>query len=660
MDQKIPIRERRGLEPQAEMGIPMLDRGYDSIEDLVNANYQGRRNFDESNGQNGSADYSELQGKKVLYLPEYDLDNSMVGRWRHFWPSKHLGDYGMEWDIKGSTEPFIYRPTADERAENPARAEVEIAGDKGFNEEHTPGMESLCNLKEDVDGADVVVFGRTNNLFGKELFEYAKNSGKVVGYEVDDLTFGPRGIFYENGNHNVSDAIDEQIRDADFVTTTTQSLQKELADLRGSYDNIYIIRNRVDLDALSELVDAPIQHENRPDKKIRVGWAGAGYHLKRIYGVKEAYRDINSQNPGKVTFVFKGIDEDNLKSSQDAETLRSLKQYFDDNSIDYEFHGYTPQKDWTDYYKSLKDLNVDIFHAPGGIDSEYVGKSELKYLEAAIAGAPIVTQDIGGHGEVIEHKVNGMLIPANQQTRGFTDCIDELINDPELRNKIARNARYNLINEYDVRKSSHELAGVFREQLTRNGKLEGRVNSSKIDNSNHLAILMGSPGTGKSTVARKLCDEGYNQFSLDGIIHGMYGGRRNNELSMPEIAEAYSEMSRQVAQALESSNVVVDEWFYIDGTLDRFLTDINQSTPVHYFNLTGDLDTLIERARSDPDPTRPGIIEEHYKMTNEKPTRAYSEFPLHKIDVVSRRPQDISWLIRDYIRRNQNRRSMVA
>jgi deoxyadenosine/deoxycytidine kinase len=167
---------------------------------------------------------------------------------------------------------------------------------------------------------------------------------------------------------------------------------------------------------------------------------------------------------------------------------------------------------------------------------------------------------------------------------------------------------------------------------------------------NHIVVLMGTSGVGKSSVARSLEDNGYSRVSLDDIIHRMREGCDNDSLKGHEVNQAYLELSKQVAQALESSNVVVDEWFYNEGTLDVFLTDIDPHTPVHYFHLTGDLDTLLERARSDPNPKRLGKVEKHYGMTYDKPGRYYRELPLRTIDIAGKSPHDIKALITKQVR----------
>ncbi|MFH1439093.1 MAG: glycosyltransferase family 4 protein [Candidatus Woesearchaeota archaeon] len=406
-----------------------------------------------------------LDGKKVLYLPEFDLDKDMVGRWRHLWPSKYLGEYGLGYDIKGCMEPIIHRTTPEERRKNPKRHAVEIKQDMNFNTTTNRAQKHMLNhFKQAIDESDFVVFGRTNNLFASDVFEYAKNKGKVVGYEVDDLTFGEQGVFNKTdkpGDKSLGEYIGEHIKGADFVTVSTPFLRDEVAKLRGSADNIYVLKNRIDVDSLKDDMPA-ITPEQR--EQIRIGWAGGKYHIDKLIGLKDTFIDLYKKHGKKLVFVIKGIHETNMSSENERKQLEELRRIFEDNGISYELHPYTKSGDWRQYYKDLSELDLDIFYAPLNNDAPHEAKSELKYLESAYLGVPLVVPAIGGHKHAIEHDNNGILIPPEEQVKGFTDSIDELILNPEKRLRIAHNARKDLIENYDVRRSSEELADIYSEQ----------------------------------------------------------------------------------------------------------------------------------------------------------------------------------------------------
>ncbi|MGM5482636.1 MAG: glycosyltransferase family 4 protein [Nanobdellota archaeon] len=422
---------------------------------------------------------NNLEGKKILYLPEFDLDKDMVGRWRHDWPSKYLHEFGLEYKIKGAMEPIIYRPTSEERKANPKRAAVEIASDKGFNRTNNRAQAyMLKKLKKDIDNADVVVFGRTNNLFASDIFDYAKKNGKIVGYEVDDLTFGKDGVFRKTdkpGQKSLGDYIEEQIKKADFITVSTPYLKEEVSKLRNGEENIYHLKNRLDLDSLKDSMPEIKQKKNN----IRIGWAGGKYHIDKLLNMKNVFKELKNKYNEDITVVIKGITPANMKTPKEKQEFNKLYDLFHDNSIKCEFHPYTKSGDWREYYKQLGKLDLDIFFAPLIDDPPHHAKSELKYLESAYIGAPIVVPAIGGHKHAINHDFNGLLVSPEGKEHEFIESIDYLIQNPEKRYEIANNARSDIFENYDVRKSSEELVKIFAEQMQKKGILKKEKRKKK-------------------------------------------------------------------------------------------------------------------------------------------------------------------------------------
>ena len=105
-------------------------------------------------------------------------------------------------------------------------------------------------------------------------------------------------------------------------------------------------------------------------------------------------------------------------------------------------------------------------------DPAHEGKSELKYLEASLIGTPIVVPNIGGHRYAVKHGKTGILIPVTDQNKGFYNALSYLIQNPLARRRIAINARKDLIDNYDVSKSSHELAHIFAKHLNKKSRKE--------------------------------------------------------------------------------------------------------------------------------------------------------------------------------------------
>jgi glycosyltransferase involved in cell wall biosynthesis len=78
---------------------------------------------------------------------------------------------------------------------------------------------------------------------------------------------------------------------------------------------------------------------------------------------------------------------------------------------------------------------ADIFVFPSRVET--LGNV---VLEAMASGLPVIGADQGGTVENVRHGLNGLLVPAGDADR-FADAILKLVDDPDLRGRLARNAR---------------------------------------------------------------------------------------------------------------------------------------------------------------------------------------------------------------------------
>jgi len=85
-------------------------------------------------------------------------------------------------------------------------------------------------------------------------------------------------------------------------------------------------------------------------------------------------------------------------------------------------------------------------------------------LEAASCGRPIVTTDTPGCREVVRNGENGLLIPV-RSTLELADAIQNLIANPELRQKMGLRGREIVMSEFAVEKVVSETMAVYEELL---------------------------------------------------------------------------------------------------------------------------------------------------------------------------------------------------
>jgi glycosyltransferase involved in cell wall biosynthesis len=62
-------------------------------------------------------------------------------------------------------------------------------------------------------------------------------------------------------------------------------------------------------------------------------------------------------------------------------------------------------------------------------------------VEACARGLPVICTEVGGMPTIIEHEVNGLLLPSPPTVSAIEKAVCRLIDDPPLRIQLATNAR---------------------------------------------------------------------------------------------------------------------------------------------------------------------------------------------------------------------------
>ncbi len=85
-------------------------------------------------------------------------------------------------------------------------------------------------------------------------------------------------------------------------------------------------------------------------------------------------------------------------------------------------------------------------------------------IEAAACARPIIATDIAGCREIVDHGVNGLLVPA-RNTTALADAIASLLNDPELRKKMGSNGRQKAERCFSEQQVIAETISIYNELL---------------------------------------------------------------------------------------------------------------------------------------------------------------------------------------------------
>jgi glycosyltransferase involved in cell wall biosynthesis len=90
-------------------------------------------------------------------------------------------------------------------------------------------------------------------------------------------------------------------------------------------------------------------------------------------------------------------------------------------------------------------------------------------LEAAAMGKAIVTTDVPGCRDAVQHEKNGLLVPV-RDAAALSAAIGRLLDEPETRNRMGRAGRALVLREFDERMVVAQTLGVYRSLLDRPGQ----------------------------------------------------------------------------------------------------------------------------------------------------------------------------------------------
>ena len=88
----------------------------------------------------------------------------------------------------------------------------------------------------------------------------------------------------------------------------------------------------------------------------------------------------------------------------------------------------------------------------------------LVVLEAMACGKPLITTRIGGIPTAVKNYVNGILISPGD-LMGLKKSILEVLNQPELARKLAKNARKSVLENFSLDKMVERTIRVYEDLL---------------------------------------------------------------------------------------------------------------------------------------------------------------------------------------------------
>ncbi|MFB6306890.1 MAG: glycosyltransferase, partial [Flavobacteriales bacterium] len=117
--------------------------------------------------------------------------------------------------------------------------------------------------------------------------------------------------------------------------------------------------------------------------------------------------------------------------------------------------------------KELSDIDIGIMPLPN--DEWAKGKCGLKGLQYMGLMIPTIMSPVGVNTEIIENGVDGFLAEEDHE---WKEKLEKLIENPELREKMGKNAREKVNKKYSFDAQKKNYLNYFNELLNSNNKNE--------------------------------------------------------------------------------------------------------------------------------------------------------------------------------------------
>jgi colanic acid/amylovoran biosynthesis glycosyltransferase len=267
----------------------------------------------------------------------------------------------------------------------------------------------------------------------------------LAGYIIHHLT----GIPYSFTAHGSDLHVDrhmlpQKVADAAFVATVSEFNRQVIIDEcgRSATAAVRLVRCGVDTELF-----APTPHRDTADGPLRLLCVGTLHEVKGQHVLLDAVADLRRRGiPVVVTFVGDGPDRAALERRAQRAYLGGVARFTGE----------------TDRDGVLRELHAaDVVVAPSVPTAG--GKREgipVVLMEAMACGLPVVSSQLSGIPELVEHEVSGLLLPPGD-VGALTEALARLAEDDVLRARLGNAARERVLADFDLDRNARRLVGLF-------------------------------------------------------------------------------------------------------------------------------------------------------------------------------------------------------
>ena len=115
-------------------------------------------------------------------------------------------------------------------------------------------------------------------------------------------------------------------------------------------------------------------------------------------------------------------------------------------------HPFVPFDDWRGLYGRFKSFDLGVAVNPLDETDEFCKcKSELKFVETAAMGVPLITSRVPPYTEFLKEGENGFFASMPKE---FADKVLMVMRDEAMSRKVSENAYRTVVEDYDVTKNA--------------------------------------------------------------------------------------------------------------------------------------------------------------------------------------------------------------
>ena len=267
-----------------------------------------------------------------------------------------------------------------------------------------------------------------------------RKQGKKIAWQIDDDLWNiPDWMPSEEVNNQWS--LNKAVELADQIWVSTEKLAQSIQTNK----KIKILPNLIDINAFPK----PGEAKNDP---IRILWCGGRSHERDLDMIVEPIEQIALEYGNRVQFVFWGyaptamLEFSRINGSMEA--MCRLKPDYGESicfleGLPFRF-----------FYDRLAKMRPYIALMPL-VDCKFNEcKSNLKYLEMSVVGAASIASKIAPY-ECIKNGHDGVLV--DNSPNSWYKAIRDLIENPSLRDEMAKNAYQKVCQEYSWQSSARHI-----------------------------------------------------------------------------------------------------------------------------------------------------------------------------------------------------------